>query len=68
MKNERVGKGKDAEIDEDAAGGGEHVSVSAANDDRSPVLRRNSDRAQCSAVKDLARVVSSMLRVSRNRH
>ena len=51
MKNERVGKGKDAEIDEDAAGGGEHVSVSAANDDRSPVLRRNSDRAQCSAVK-----------------
>ena len=41
MKNERVGKGKDAE----------HVSVSAANDDRSPVLRRNSDRAQCSAVK-----------------
>ena len=32
----------------------EHVSVSAANDDRSPVLRRNSDRVQCSqTVTDL---------------
>ena len=51
MKNERVGKGKDAE----------HVSVSAANDDRSPVLRRNSDRAQCSEVTDIACGVHSRL-------